>query len=169
MNNVLTVPSFSNTTVQINELLASSNLLNTLSVVSQPSANSWVVSQTLPSTSFTDVAAIINGAGTGQMGSYSSSTCVIQVNSASTPFLVGMTLQSNPSFFTKVSGSNLISSISTAGSVTSLTINDWNLQGTSTGTILGTLTDSGASISTTGTGATSQILYTVGSSPTYSW
>ena len=65
VNNVLTVPNFANTTVQINELLASSNLLNTLSVVSQLSANSWVVSQTLPSTSFTDVAAIVNGSGTG--------------------------------------------------------------------------------------------------------
>ena len=51
VNNVLTVPSFSNTTVQINELLASSNLLNTLSVLSQPSSTSFVVSQTLPSTS----------------------------------------------------------------------------------------------------------------------
>ena len=94
---------------------------------------------------------------------------MIQVNSATTQFKVGMTLQSTPSFFTKVSGSNLISSMSTAGSITSLTINNWNLQGTSTGTILGTLTDSGASISTTINGALSQVYYTVGSSPTYNW
>ena len=87
VKNVLTVPSFVNTTVLINELLASSNLLNTLSVVSQPSSTSFVVSQTLSSRSFTDVAAIVNVSGIGQMGSYSSSTCVIQVNSASTPFL----------------------------------------------------------------------------------
>ena len=92
VRNVLTVSSFANSTVQINELLASSNLLNTLSVVSQPSSTSFVVSQTLSSRSFTDVAAIVNGSGTGSVWSYSSSTCVIQVNSATTPFLVGMTL-----------------------------------------------------------------------------
>ena len=174
VSNVLTIPNSANTTIQISDLLASSNLLNSLSVVSKSSSNAYVVSQTLSSRSFTDTPASIffSGAGTGSMVSYTSSSCVIQlnnINTANNPFLVGMTVESSPSFFTTVSGKNLISAMTANGSNMSLTISNWNLQGTSTGTSLANLSDTGGSITTTINGASSQVYYTVGSSPTYNW
>ena len=173
VSNVLTIPNSANTTIQISELLASSNLLNSLSVVSKPSSNAYVVSQTLSSRSFTDTPASIffSGAGTGSMVSYTSSSCVIQlnnINTANNPFFVGMTVQSSPSFFTFGNGNNLISAMTANGSNMSLTISNWNLQGTSTGSSLGNLSDAGGSITTTINGASSQVYYTA-QNPTYNW